>query len=152
MRSSIKPTMLTVQPSLLRSLSLSVTPREETEEYKSSKLSSVVVDHQPASALPHKSKNGLSSETVPRKLMWQKSSSSKIALIFFCITFRPTKFYLLLFTVLLPSRPKARTMPKKTSVLSITPLKYSLPGPPAFSTISSAECTSLASLEGILPL
>lgn len=43
--------------------------------------------------------------------------------------------------------PSARIIPKKTSVLSMTPWKYSEPGPIAFNTISSAACTSEFSLQ-----
>ena len=51
---------------------------------------------------------------------------------------------------LLPLIPRALRMPKKTSVLSMVPWKYSEPGPPALRRTSSAACASCASSFGVL--
>lgn len=53
------------------------------------------------------------------------------------------------FAVLVASIPRARIMPKNTSVLSMTPLKYSEPGPSAFSGTSSAAWHSSPIVSGI---
>ena len=81
--------MLTVQPTLLRNVSLISTPREEAPEYISSKLISV------ASATPQTPKNGSPEETVPNRLNVGISISiRKIRIIFLSITYRLKLFFI----------------------------------------------------------